>query len=88
MTPLAIWEAMDAGDNLESIRRDLPEEFWDDFDQICTLLNAGAASLIQRVATAASKLEELSDKEVGLRLDTIDASVRPFIFPYRKTGPI
>ncbi|MFC7663672.1 T4 RnlA family RNA ligase [Methylorubrum suomiense] len=27
-TPLAMWEAMSAGDDVDALRRDLPEEFW------------------------------------------------------------
>jgi RNA ligase len=86
VTPLALWEAMDAGENIESMRRDLPEEFWGDFDQIHSLLNGNASLLIERVAAQAKDLENLSDKEVGLKLDSIDAELRPFIFAYRKSG--
>jgi RNA ligase len=86
VTPLALWEAMDAGENIESMRRDLPEEFWGDFDQIHSLLNGNASLLIERVAAQAKDLESLSDKEVGLKLDSLDAEIRPFIFAYRKSG--
>jgi RNA ligase len=85
VTPLAIWEAMAAGDDLVSIRRQLPEEFWGDFDRIVTLLEARVAALVEEVDAAAQAAAALSDKEVGLRLHTLPDRVRPFIFAQRKT---
>jgi RNA ligase len=86
ITPLAMWEAMAADDDMETIRRDLPEEFRDDFDRIVALLGASLAALADRVATLAATLDGLADKEVGLRLGGIEADLRPFIFAYRKQG--
>jgi RNA ligase len=86
ITPLAMWEAMAAGDDMETIRRELPEEFTDDFDRIVALLGASAAALSERIAVLAGSLEELSDKEVGLRLGSIEPDLRPFVFAYRKQG--
>ena len=57
VTPLAMWEAMAAGDRMESIKMDLPEEFWTDFDQIVSLLNAGIARLNERVAAGGGVAE-------------------------------
>jgi RNA ligase len=84
VTPLALWEAMAAGDNLEAIRRELPEEVWDDFDQIITLLSQSADSIVERVATLARGLEGMSNKDLGLTLANIDPALRPYIFTYRK----
>jgi RNA ligase len=86
LTPLAMWEAMQAGDDLEAIRRQLPEEFWADFDNIIAILQRHVAELVASVKVQADTVAELSDKEVGLRLDTFPADVRRFIFPYRKAG--
>jgi RNA ligase len=86
VTPLAMWEAMVAGDDMEAIRRDLLEEFWDDFDRIVGMLQGAIAGLTDRVAALANTLAEASDKEVGLRLGAIDSDLRPFIFAYRKKG--
>jgi RNA ligase len=86
VTPLAMWEAMAAGDAMSSIKRELPEEFWDDFDQIVSLLEAAIGRLTQRVAALAQGLEGVSDKDVGLRLGTLDPELRPFIFAWRKQG--
>jgi RNA ligase len=86
VTPLGMWEAMAAGDAMTAIKRDLPEEFWDDFDQIVGLLNAAITRLTERVAALAGELADVSDKDVGLRLGTLDRELRPFIFSWRKQG--
>jgi RNA ligase len=83
-TPLAMWEAMQAGDNLVAIRRDLPEEFWPDFDQIITALGDRIERILRRVEEEATKVASWSDKELGLKLSTYPDDVRPFLFPYRK----
>lgn len=85
-TPLAMWEAMQAGDDLLSIRRDLPEEFWPDFDSITTALGNRIEQVIRKVSEEASKVASWSDKELGLRLQTYPEDVRPFLFPYRKNA--
>jgi RNA ligase len=84
VTPLALWEALAAGDDVPSLRRELPEEFWDDFDRIVALLQGAADGIVDRVATLARGLEGVSDKELGLRLTSIDPDLRPHIFTYRK----
>jgi RNA ligase len=81
-----MWEAMQAGDDLEAVRRQLPEEFWADFDKIIALLKQQIADLIAAVKAEADKVADLSDKDVGLRLESFPAEVRRFIFPYRKAG--
>jgi RNA ligase len=86
LTPLAMWEAMQAGDDLDAVRRQLPEEFWADFDNIIAILNRQIAELIAAVKAEAEPVAGLTDKEVGLRLDAFPEQVRRFIFPYRKSG--
>ena len=85
-TPLAMWEAMKAGDDMHAIRRDLPEEFWADFDAICAAIVGRIGLLEMKVRATALDFAALSDKDVGLRLDTIDPDVRPFIFTWRKSN--
>ncbi len=84
VTPLALWEAIAAGDDVESIRRELPEEFWDDFDRIVSLIQGSANGIVDRVAALASGLSNVSDKDLGLSLGRIDPELRPYIFSYRK----
>jgi RNA ligase len=86
LTPLAMWEAMHAGDDLDTVRRQLPEEFWTDFDQITAVLRKNIDDLIADVRAEADAVAHLSAKEVGLRLDTFPERVRRFIFNYRKSG--
>lgn len=86
VTPLAMWEAMLAGDDMQTIRRGLPEEFWGDFDAIVTVLADQVASVVAETARHAEAVAALSDKDVGLRLNEFPPTVRPFIFPYRKQG--
>lgn len=85
VTPLAMWEAMLAKDDLTDIRKQLPEEFWFDFDAIISTLDLKINETIESVRVEAEKVAGLSDKEVGLQLDSFPASVRRFIFPYRRS---
>ena len=85
-TPLAMWEAMAAGDDLDAIRRDLPEEFWGDFDDIIRCLQARIDAVERRVAEVAASVSHLSDKELGLALATLPADARPYLFGYRKSN--
>lgn len=88
VSPLAIYENMKAGDDLDAIRRELPEEFWGDFDQIRQLLSERVAELVGKAEREAAKVSGLSDKDVGLRLDTFDSDIRSFVFPLRKSGDL
>jgi RNA ligase len=85
-TPLAMWEAMLAGDDMIAIRRDLPEEFWEDFDSITSLLDAHYAALAERVTAAAASVAHLSDKELGLQLPSLAPETAPYLFAFRKAG--
>ena len=87
-TPLAVWDMMVAGDDLDAVRRDLPEEFWSDFDDIVRLLSARIAAKEARVAALAASVAHLSDKELGLSLTALPADERPFVFGFRKFGAI
>ena len=85
-TPLAIWEALAAGDDLEAMRRDLPEEFPPDFDGIRAALDAQVSSIVSRVREAVAEVAGLTDKELGQSLDRLPADVRQLVFPVRKNG--
>lgn len=88
LTPLSVWEAMMAGDDLDSFRRDLPEEFWADFDQIRSLVGGAVSAIEADTAKEAARVRDWSDKDVGLQLQSFPAHVRSFIFPYRKQGSL
>ena len=87
-TPIAMWEAMNAGDDMGAIRRDLPEEFWTDFDAIVGLLHDRVREIEDRVSKLAASVSHLSDKELGLALGTLPADTRQFLFGFRKGGAI
>lgn len=88
VSPLAIYENMKAGDDLDATRRELPEEFWADFDQIRKLLSDRIHRLVDKTIMKCAELVGMSDKDVGLQLDTIDADIRSFVFPLRKNGDL
>jgi len=73
---------------MDAIRRDLPEEFWADFDEIIRLLNTRIAAFEIRVAEVAASVAHLSDKELGLSLKSLPADARPYLFGFRKSGGI
>jgi len=82
LSPLTVWEAMSAGD-AAAMRRELPEEFWGDFDQMHDLLQRQADSLWEEIEREAAKWTGATDKEVGLALKTMPEPARSFIFAYR-----
>jgi RNA ligase len=61
-TPLAMWEALVAGDDLDATRRDIPEEFWTDFDAIRSTLDARVDGITAKVAATAERLAGATDK--------------------------
>ncbi|MEH3065298.1 MAG: RNA ligase [Methylobacterium radiotolerans] len=83
-TPLAVWEILAAGGNPDAMRRELPEEFWADFDQIYGILAERFLDLLGNLLTVAGEVSDLSARELGLRLLEMPADVRPFLFAYRK----
>lgn len=81
-----MWEAPAAGDDMEAIRRDRPEELWDDFDAIVATLGRHRQELVAKVAALVGTPAGLSDKAVGVRLGSLDPDIRGFVFPYRHSG--
>lgn len=86
VTPLGIWNLMNAGDDLEAVRRMIPEELWYDFDTIRTILADRLDGLLGRLRATVESVAHLDDKQLGLSLQTLDAEVRRFVFTTRKNG--
>lgn len=86
ITPLGIWDAMQNGDDLDGIRKEIPEEFYGDFDTIRSMLQAKFDALGNAVAAEVAKWAGEPDKSLGLALGTIDESIRRLVFPARKKG--
>lgn len=68
VTPLGVFDAMLAGDDLDALRREIPEEFWGDFDLLRRLLDDRLLDLTRRVDEAVAQHADLSDRDVGIRL--------------------
>ncbi len=83
LTPLAIWRSMRDEEDLEIMRRQLPEEFWGDYDTIVNLLYSQQRALMASIEAHYQPFAQLSDKEIGLRLEEFPEEVRRFIFPLR-----
>lgn len=86
LSPLSVYEAMLAGDDLDAFRRELPEEFWQDHDGIRGALDTLVDGMVGEIASAYEAAANLTDKELGLTLDSYPDRVRKFLFPYRKSG--
>jgi len=84
VTPLGLWDALFAGDDMAAMRRLVPEEFWSDFDAILTLLTTALDAKLAAIATAAAAVAHLSDKELGLAQKTLPQETARFLFTYRR----
>lgn len=92
VTPLAIWEIMKEGDDLEAIRQELPEEHLQEFNKICSIFETKLESLIQYVAENYQRKQHLSNKEIGLALNKgewldgtpVNPIEKKFLFAVRK----
>jgi len=87
VTPLAVWEMLVEGDDLDAIATQLPEEFQGDLAQINALLDAQLTARLAAVRVAVDYVAEWSDKEVGLwqrRQHEFPEDVARWIFAARK----
>ena len=66
--PLFIWESMMHGDDLDSVRKQLPEELRTDFDNIRSLIDEKFEKVIIEIKEAHEQTKHMSDKELGLAL--------------------
>lgn len=86
VTPLGLWRALEANDDLEAFRREIPEEFWADFDSIRSLLHLRLAAILAEVEAAYEAHHDVPDADLGRKLDELTPTVRPFLFARRKRG--
>lgn len=86
-TPLAVWEAMANGEDLDDIRRELPEEMWPNFDQMRRAIAERFEGAIDELSNSLSACAHLNNKELGLLLAhesfTASPRVRKFLFACR-----
>ncbi|MDB5289662.1 MAG: ligase [Phycisphaerales bacterium] len=87
-TPLALWEAMMGGEDLDAMRRELPEEMRVDFDAIRAILEAQLDDLVAQVRSAHVMHGSKSDKELGMLVQDpgsgLSEAQRKFLFACRK----
>lgn len=86
VTPLAIWEIMKAGDDIAAVLRELPEEFRGDFERILGLLTASLDAIVARTLAEVDRVKDWTDKEVGMKLESVDPVIRGLLFDARKSG--
>lgn len=68
VTPLAVWELLMNMEDIEAIRRDLPEEHLKDFDIILKLLKAEMDALVAAIKASVAASVSMTDKDVGLAI--------------------
>lgn len=81
VTPLNIWDKMH-GDPLLFKKESVPEEFWVEFDEILDVLQKQYNNFAENVENAYSKVKDLSNKELGLIVKTLEFG--SFMFAWRK----
>jgi len=90
--PLCIWECMINGDNLDAIKKELPEEMLKDFDTIRNILQEKFDNAMKKITDAHERTKNLSDKELGLLLKNEeigeDRIIRTMLFLVRKKNLI
>ncbi len=87
ITPLGVYDVIVSGDDLEDVRRGIPEEFIEEFDRIHALITSQLDYRIKCVKDLAEEVADLSDKELGLIISkATDKTVSGFLFTYRKKG--
>lgn len=80
VTPLAIWDQMRNGADMDAIRRELPEEFWADFDIIRGKLYVAHQLRLAAAQDALSATAGMTDKQIGLS----DLHNKSHVFSLRK----
>ena len=88
ITPLAIWELLCSGYSIEDYKKALPEEFWDEVDEIVGHFQKRAAAIMLEVVNLYSKVSGLSDRDLGIltQKDWKNVAYSGYMFPYRKKG--
>jgi RNA ligase len=86
ITPLGIWKLLKETKDLEIIRQSIPEEFWQDWDDIVNSFNEQLEQLVNEVEIYHQQYFNHSDKALGLIFNQLPDLPRKFIFARRKQG--
>jgi RNA ligase len=87
LTPLGIWESMMNCDNLEEIKKQLPEEFYKDFDGLVEIFEGKFKNILKAVVFCCNQVQDMDNKELGILLQSkndLPDPARNFIFTARK----
>ncbi|MEM9922744.1 MAG: RNA ligase [Cyanobacteria bacterium P01_D01_bin.50] len=92
VTPLALWEFLMQGDDLEAIRVELPEEHLQELEKIYSILEAKLEFLIKHIEEIYQHKQHLSDEEIGLAFNKgkwldgtpVNEIEKKFLFAVRK----
>jgi len=88
ITPLDIWKSMLAGDDMEVLKNELPEEFRDTIDEYVTIFTEKFKEFVADVVKVYDVVKDYSDKELGLwiadRFNTTPKNIKDCMFLMRK----
>ena len=65
LTPINIWESIHDGKDMESVKKDLPEDMKLDFDNISSIIIKKLDDFIQEVEALHDKTKKMTDKDLG-----------------------
>lgn len=88
-TPLAVWDSFRKMDDLGVIKKQLPEEFQIDMDNIYKILKEYFITYEAELEGLVNYYKNYTDKELGLEKECPAGfleCVKRFVFPSRKTG--
>lgn len=89
ITPLALWELLCAGYSMEDYKKAMPEEFWDEIDEIVSQFTMQTDRKMGVVSALHGETMLLSDRDLGMAIQGGDLKGRDgagFLFPLRKKG--
>jgi RNA ligase len=86
--PTAIWELLRDGADPETMRRDLPEELWSDFDTILGLIETQIAQTLRAAEAASATVGHLSDAELSAGTAGVAKELMPLVYDLRRYGEI
>jgi RNA ligase len=93
ITPKAIWEIMLNKDDLEQIRKELPEEMETDFTQIVNIFEKKLSEVLLDIKNVYNETKHLTDKELGFEFQKKESiyfqsllfeDSKSLLFSYRK----
>ena len=88
ITPLAIWELLCSGYSIDDYKKVLPEEFWEEVDEIVEHFQKRAGTIMLDIVNLYSKVSGMTDRELGMLIqnDWRAVACAGYLFPYRKKG--